>query len=85
MIGGAVTTVTAAATHYAQTAVFVAVVILLALLYVGWRTGRLGKLRGAAARLRLRNEMKDVRIRPVTLLPLALLLIVIVLVLISQK
>jgi cytochrome oxidase Cu insertion factor (SCO1/SenC/PrrC family)/thiol-disulfide isomerase/thioredoxin len=70
--------------HQTPTAWFLVLVILLALLYVGWRTGRLGKLRSGLGVMRLRNELRGVRVRPVALLPTALLVVVVVALLLNQ-
>jgi cytochrome c biogenesis protein CcmG/thiol:disulfide interchange protein DsbE len=70
--------------HKTPTGWFLALIIFLAVLYVGWRTGRLGKVRGAVRVRLLRNELRDVRIRPVALLPSLLLVVVLVALLLNQ-
>jgi cytochrome oxidase Cu insertion factor (SCO1/SenC/PrrC family)/thiol-disulfide isomerase/thioredoxin len=64
--------------HKNPTGWFLAALILLALLYVGWRSGAIRKLLAAVGRARLRGELKGVRIRPIALLPTLLLLIIVV-------
>ena len=68
---------------------FVAVVVLLVVLYVLWRSGRLRKLVDAIGERRMsgagRGALPEgVHVRPVALVPLALLLIVIVVLLIAH-
>jgi hypothetical protein len=70
--------------HQAPTGWLLVILIVLGLLYLGWRTGRLGKLRSAAGGLRLRGELKGIRISPLALVPTALLLIAIALLLITR-
>lgn len=70
--------------HTAPTGWFLALLILLALIYIAWRTGRLRNVRSSIGRLRLRGELRGVRIRPMALLPLALLLIVIAVLVINH-
>lgn len=67
----------AAKHHGAPTGWFLVMLIVIAILYVGWRAGRFGKLRGVVGGLRLRGRLKGVRLRPIALLPTALLLIVV--------
>jgi hypothetical protein len=69
--------------HRAPALWFVAVLVLIGLLYWGWRTGRLGRLRSAARVARLRSELAGVRLRPVALVPTALLVIVVVVLVIT--
>jgi cytochrome oxidase Cu insertion factor (SCO1/SenC/PrrC family)/thiol-disulfide isomerase/thioredoxin len=71
--------------HHTPTGWFLALLIALALLYLAWRMGRLGKLRSLAGVLRLRGELKGVRVRPVALLPTALLAVVVVALLINHS
>jgi cytochrome c biogenesis protein CcmG/thiol:disulfide interchange protein DsbE len=71
--------------HHTPTGWFLAILIALALLYVAWRMGRLGKLRSLTGVLRLRGELKGVRVRPVALLPTALLLVVVVALLLNHS
>jgi hypothetical protein len=75
---------THASGHRAPTGWWLAVPIAVALLYAGWRTGRLAKLHTAARGIRLRNELRGVRISPLALVPTALLLIVIVVLVIAR-
>jgi hypothetical protein len=70
--------------HRAPTGWLLAVGIVVALLYFAWRTKRLGKLRSAVAGLRLRSELRGIRISPLALVPTALLLVVIAILLISR-
>jgi hypothetical protein len=74
---------------------FLAVVVLLVVLYMLWRSGHLRRLLGAIGERRMtgsgrrmtgsgRGLPEGVRVRPVTLLPLALLLIVIAVLVISH-
>jgi cytochrome oxidase Cu insertion factor (SCO1/SenC/PrrC family)/thiol-disulfide isomerase/thioredoxin len=70
--------------HKTPTGWFLALLILLLLVYIGWRSGRLRKLRGVVGEMRLLGEMRGVRIRPVALLPTALLVVVVVALVISQ-
>jgi hypothetical protein len=59
--------------------------IVLAILYFGWRRGRGRSSQNLSGRLtRLRAELPDLRIGPLTLLPLALLVIVIVILLVTH-
>ncbi|HEX3616144.1 MAG TPA: redoxin domain-containing protein [Solirubrobacteraceae bacterium] len=83
-VGAAANNSTPASHHRTRSAWFVLLVILLVLLYVGWRRGRLGKLRAATRVMRLRNELRGVRVRLVTLLPTVLLAIVVVALLLNQ-
>ena len=55
---------------------FLALLILLPLLYVAWRSGRLGKLWARVASMRPPGQLKGSRIMPFALLPAALLAIV---------
>jgi small-conductance mechanosensitive channel len=70
--------------HRAPGGVLLAVLILLAILYVAWRTGRLRGLWSLARSRSLRNELRDHRISPLSLLPLAVLVIVLVVLLIAH-
>jgi hypothetical protein len=68
---------------------FLAVVVLLVLLYVLWRSGRLRRLIDAIGEHRTAGAGRGllpegVHVRPVALLPLALLLIVIAVLVISH-
>jgi hypothetical protein len=68
---------------------FLAVVVLLVLLYILWRRGRLRRLLDAIGERRGTGSGRGllpegVHVRPVTLLPLALLLIVIAVLVISH-
>ena len=70
--------------HETPTGWLLVLLVLLALLYLGWRTGRLGKLRSLLGGLKLRSDLKGVRIRPIALVPTVLLVIVVVLLAISH-
>ena len=77
--------------HATRAGWFFAVVVLLVVLYVLWRSGRLrrlldaiGERRGAGAESGRGLLPEGVHVRPVTLLPLALLLIVIAVIVISH-
>jgi cytochrome oxidase Cu insertion factor (SCO1/SenC/PrrC family)/thiol-disulfide isomerase/thioredoxin len=70
--------------HQTPTGWLLALLILLLLVYVGWRSGRLRKLRGAVGAMKLRREHRGVKVRPVALLPTALLVVVVVALVISQ-
>ena len=76
--------VAAAIHHTAPTGWFLAFVVLLALLYVAWRTGRLRHLRSSAAAWRLRGEFRGLRVRPAALLPTVVLVIVVVVLLLDH-
>jgi hypothetical protein len=79
-------------THHAtRSGWFLAVVVLLVVLYILWRSGRLRRLldairesRGAGAGSGRGLLPEGVHVRPVALLPLALLLIVIAVIVISH-
>jgi cytochrome oxidase Cu insertion factor (SCO1/SenC/PrrC family)/thiol-disulfide isomerase/thioredoxin len=67
--------------HKFPSGLFLVVLIVLLLLYVGWRTGRLRKLN-----LPRRWSMpKGVKVRPIALLPAALLVVVIAALVINQS
>ncbi|MDE3130597.1 MAG: hypothetical protein KGL16_05540 [Acidobacteriota bacterium] len=68
--------------HRNPTGTVLLVLLVLAVLYVAWRTGQLRRLRGLTGAARRRGELSDLRIRPLTFLPLALLAIVAALLLI---
>ncbi len=70
--------------HQMPTGWFLALLAILLLLYVGWRSGRLRQLLGAARATRPRGERRGIRVRPGALLPLALLVIVVVALLIDN-
>ncbi len=70
--------------HRGATGWFLALLIVVGLLYLAWRSGALGRWWAHAGRMRLRGELKGIRIRPVTLLPSLVLLIVVVLLLIEH-
>jgi hypothetical protein len=68
---------------------FGAVVVLLVVLYVLWRSGRLSKLIDAIGERRMSGAGRGVlpegvHVRPVALVPLALLVIVVVVLLIAH-
>jgi cytochrome oxidase Cu insertion factor (SCO1/SenC/PrrC family)/thiol-disulfide isomerase/thioredoxin len=71
--------------HKAPVGWFLALIIVLALLYLLWRMGHLGKLRSVTGVLRLRGELRGIRVRPVALLPTVLLLVVVVALLINHS
>jgi hypothetical protein len=59
----------------------IALLVVLGLLYVGWRSGALRRIGADVGRMRPGRELRGLRIRPITLLPsLALLIVVLVLV-----
>ncbi len=76
--------VTHASGHRAPTGWLLVLPIVVAVVYAGWRTGRLRKLRIAGRGLRLRNELRGIHISPLALVPTALLLIVIVVLVITR-
>jgi hypothetical protein len=62
-----------------------AVLIVLVIVYFGWRRSRGRSSQSLSDRLtRLRAELSDLRIGPLTLLPLALLVIVVVILLVAH-
>ena len=68
---------------------FLAAMVLLVLLYVLWRSGRLRKLIDAIGERRMAGPRRGllpagVHVRPVALLPLALLLIVVAVLLVAH-
>ena len=71
--------------HHTPTGWYLVVLIVIGLLYVAWRAGRLGKLRGVGGRMGLRRELKGVRISPIALVPTLLLAIVVVVLLIDHS
>ena len=81
---GALFAATHASGHRAPTGWLVVLPIVVAVLYAGSRTGRLAKLRTAARGIRLRNELRGMRVSPFALVPTALLLIVIVVLVIAR-
>ena len=72
----------AATQHRSPTGLFLAILVAVGILYLGWRSGRLGGLRAAVARRRWTGQRPrllpaGVRIRPTALLPtLALIAVV---------
>lgn len=68
--------------HHHPSGLLLVVLIVIAVLYVGWRTGNLRRLRIGGRATRLRADLRDQRISPFTLLPLALLVIVVVVLLV---
>ncbi len=70
--------------HRGATGWFLVLLIVLGILYVGWRSGTLGRLGADLGRMRLRGELRGVRIRPIALLPSLLLLIVLAILLIEH-
>ncbi len=76
--------VTASTTHHGgATGWFLGLLIVVGLLYVGWRSGTLSRWGSDLRRIRLSGELKGVRIRPLALLPTLVLLIVVALLLIK--
>ncbi len=63
---------------------FLALLIVVGLVYVAWRSGALARWWAGARRMRARGELKGVRVRPAALIPGLLLLIVVVLLLIEH-
>jgi len=70
--------------HRAPGGFLLLVLIVLAILYVGWRTGRLRGLWSLTRARGLRNELRDHQISPLALLPLAVLVIVVVILLVAH-
>lgn len=70
--------------HHSPSGPELAVLIVIAILYVGWRTGRLGRLRAGARASRLRGDLREQRLSPFSFVPLALLVIVVVVLLIAH-
>ncbi|MDE3132758.1 MAG: hypothetical protein KGL15_01685 [Acidobacteriota bacterium] len=58
--------------------------LVLAIVYVAWWRGRARGGHGGSRLARLRADLRDQRIGPLTLLPLALLVIVIVVLLVAH-
>ena len=71
--------------HQTPTGWFLALLVVLALLYVAFRTGRLKKLWRAVGRQRMRGELRGLRIRPIALLPMVLLMIVVIALVINHS
>lgn len=70
--------------HQIPSGPVLAVLIVIAILYVGWRTGRLGRLRAGARASRLISDLRGQRLSPFSFVPLALLVIVVVVLLIAH-
>ena len=70
--------------HQAPGIVLVMVIVVLGLLYVAWRTGRLRGRRPLLGVSRAREELKETRISPFTLVPLALLVIVVIVLILAH-
>ncbi len=64
--------------HRPPSGPLLAALIVLAALYVGARTGRLGRLRSGLRAFRVRQEMRGVHVSPLSLVPLAVLVVVVV-------
>lgn len=75
---------TAALHHQRPSGALLAALIVLAVLYIGWRTGRLRRLRSGIRASRLRADLREHRFSPVSFIPLALLVIVVVVLLIAH-
>jgi cytochrome oxidase Cu insertion factor (SCO1/SenC/PrrC family)/thiol-disulfide isomerase/thioredoxin len=71
--------------HKLPSGLFLVVLVLLLVLYVGWRTGRLRKLKLRAAVPRRWSLPEGVKVRPIALLPVALLLVVVAALVINQS
>lgn len=70
--------------HHTPSGVLLAVLVALAILYAGWRMGWLGRLRAGQRARRLRDELNEQRISPVSLIPLAVLVVVVVLLIVNH-
>jgi hypothetical protein len=75
--------------HTTPTGWFLAVMLLLVVLYVLWRSGRLRKLLGAVGERRAAGSRRGllpegVHVRPIALLPLAILVIVVAALLVNH-
>ena len=70
--------------HHTPTGVFLVVIVALVLVYIGWRSGHLRRLRSIAGTTRVRNELKNARVGPLSFVPLAVLVIVIVVLVIAH-
>jgi hypothetical protein len=70
--------------HRSPGGLLLIVIVALALLYIAWRNGRLGNLRGTLRTLGLRRELQEHRISPFSLVPLGVLLIVVVVLVIAH-
>jgi hypothetical protein len=70
--------------HHRPSGLLLFVLIVIAILYVAWRTGNLGRLRLGGRATRLRADLRDQRISPFTLMPLALLVIVVIVLLVAH-
>ncbi len=71
--------------HHPVTRWLLALLILLTLLYVAWRSGGIKKLWTGVGKARLRDGLGDIRIRSVVLLPTALLAVVVAALLVNQS
>lgn len=70
--------------HRAPSGWLLLVIVLLVLLYVAFRTGRLGKLSNALRDGRVRGPKRRLQVSPLALLPTAVLVIVIVVLLLTH-
>jgi hypothetical protein len=70
--------------HHTPSGLLLFVLIVIAIVYVAWRTGNLGRLRIGGRATRLRADLRDQRISPFTLMPLVLLVILIIVLLIAH-
>ena len=70
--------------HRTPSGLLLLVLVVLVFLYVGWRTGRLRRLRTGMRTINLWAELRQQGISPFSLIPLALLVIVVVVLLIAH-
>ena len=85
MAGALIASVSSGHGHQTPTGWFLALLILLVLLYVAMRRGMLRRAWNAAGAWRARGALRGVRVRPVALVPTVLLLIVIAVLLIDHR
>ncbi len=71
--------------HKPSLAWLLALLVVIALIYTGWRTGGTARLRQAARSMRLRGRPNGRRLRAVALLPTVLLGVVVVALLVNQS
>ena len=70
--------------HQVPRGPLLAVLVVLALLYVAWRAGRLRMLGSKTTAARVRGGLRDLNVRPTALVPTLVLVIVIVVLLIAH-